>query len=450
MPCGVDPLQLDGLEAMKRLALSTLAPATVVALDGPNFSGRTELLRWLTGLGNGDGPSPDYVASSGRPSAYIGPEVYNSLSGLAATAKAELQLHNAPGSERLIEELTEDLGVVRFQNRNPFQLSGGEQVLLAVSSGLALQPTTLAIDCALEQLEWTMKLRLLRWLQSARFGTTCVLLADNQLSECGRFEPTLSLRDPGARRRDHDLVFDPIRSELPTYIKPMRPCALSLKSLAFHYRQGGTVLRNASSELRPGQLYLLTGPNGSGKSTLAKLLSGVLRPRSGKLLVDELVYQPWTQPGQLVAYHFQNPDLQLFSTSVSAEIQAGPRALGLSPSEAARQADAAIAAFGLTHVRDEHPLDLPFVIRKRVAMAATLAMGRPWMILDEPTLGQDATSSEAIASLLTGLLSFGLGIVIISHSLWLRRRLSAQMLRIEGGILHDDGPYRDALAPDRS
>ncbi len=90
-----------------------------------------------------------------------------------------------------------------------------------------------------------------------------------------------------------------------------------------------------------------------------------------------------------------------------------------------------MAAFGLTDMAHMHPLDLPFVLRKRVALAATLAMGCPWMILDKPTLGQDDETVLSLANIIERLLANGLGIVIISHSRWFRSLIPAKEIELE-------------------
>ena len=172
------------------------------------------------------------------------------------------------------------------------------------------------------------------------------------------------------------------------HIKPTR---IGVKDLSFRYNNASDwVFHDCSFDLEPGKPYILKGPNGSGKSTLAKLLTGVLRPSEGCITRDGLKVDIWKQPGSLVGYHFQNPDLQLFCSSVAEELrppQWVPKGFF----------DVLVRTFGLTHVLASHPLDLPFVLRKRVGLASTVSMVRPWFIFDEPVLAQDKTSAKAVA-----------------------------------------------------
>lgn len=420
--------------------ISKLIRGTAATLEGPNFSGRTDLLRSLTGINHPSGTRLSQVQQFIRPTVYIGPEVYNSISGLCSTVDDELQLHSGCSPQQFyLANMAQEFGLFALGDRNPFTLSGGEQALLTLTSALALHPSILAVDCALEQIDPKLKVQLLKWLLNGTYPETAIAIADNRMSECEEFSQLHhSVKISSDLPLQGRLRFDPIRDDGPLQIRVNPTSRLFLDSITFRYRHGPQVLNNVSIQLESSKLYTLQGRNGAGKSTLARVLSGVLKPNTGEMIAGKSPVKPWKQPGQLVAYHFQNPDLQLFSTSVEDEIQAGPRALGLSSHECADLGAALMYSFGLSHIRKEHPLDLPFAIRKRVALAATIAMGRPWVILDEPTLGQDISSSEAIAKIITGLVAIGTGVIVISHSLWFRRRLPARTLRLEKGVLYSD------------
>jgi energy-coupling factor transport system ATP-binding protein len=241
--------------------------------------------------------------------------------------------------------------------------------------------------------------------------------------------------DATGQRSEDWVAVGPVVSPTSLSDCPRAP-SIHLDGIRFSYRGAGSpVLLDISTTLEPGLVYVLDGANGSGKSTLAKLLAGVLRPQSGAMSLNGSTFQPWREPGTVFAYHFQNPDLQLFSTTVRAEVEAGPRALGLSSDTVGRAARVWGNAFGLEGALDWHPLDLPFVYRKRVALAATFAMVRPWLILDEPTLGQDDETSETIRQMIGALADQGCGILVISHSVGFRERLGGHRLVLKGGRL---------------
>lgn len=433
-------------------ALTGQWPLSVLA--GGNFSGRTRLLRRMTGLPCDDEEDEGAGGARGR-SVYVGPEVYNSVSGLGPTVREELRLHTGrePESSPVVE-LIEVVGLNTLYGRNPFDLSGGEQAMLTVISALALAPDRLAIDGALEQVDAANKRHLLRWLSRPDGAGAKTIIADNFWDEFAAAEKVnvvaMSSCDDGGSR------FGRINGGAELPVGAANPCRVKLDRIQFRYSGGAVVLKDASAELEPGLLYILEGRNGAGKTTLAKILSGMLRPQQGRLSVDGGEALLWRAPGQIFAYHYQNPDVGLFSESVGKEIETSLgrpglllrllrlfgkdrptfRMIDMDASERARRLEAVIEAFGLGGVLWEHPLDLPFVMRKRVALAATVAMGCPWLILDEPTLGQDEASTEAIARLIERVQRLGTGVIVISHSTRLRRRLPARVLTLTEGVLY--------------
>jgi energy-coupling factor transport system ATP-binding protein len=387
---------------------------SLTAIKGENFSGRTKLLR------------TEAAEIPGAPAGvYIGPEIYNYLSALCGDVESELRLH-AVDDERLrhVRPLLEGLELPPLFQRNPFTLSGGQQAAVALASAAAMRRPKACVDSCLEQLDHQHRTNFLRW---AANDDATWLIADNRFEEFEAEMPWTDRREMVAETRPSgEPHLRPLDVSACCAWPELPPAALELDDLGFEYRRGETVLQSISIELQPG-LYVLNGVNGSGKTTLAKLLCGVLRPTSGRIRSGGKDCQFWQSPGHAVAYHFQNPDLQLFAQAVRAEVSLGGKRL------AAADVQALMAAFGLQEVLGRHPLDLPFVGRKRVALAATLAMSTPWLILDEPTLGQDAATMGAIAALIDGLVSAGRGVIVISHSVAFRRRLNATSITLRDG-----------------
>ena len=90
-------------------------------------------------------------------------------------------------------------------------------------------------------------------------------------------------------------------------------------------------------------------------------------------------------------------------------------------------------AFGLQTFAGANPLSLPFPVRKRVSLAATIARRPPWIILDEPTLGADAATIVALAEIIQLLAKAGHGMIVVSHSRRLLQMLNGNALKIENG-----------------
>jgi len=357
--------------------------------------------------------------------------------------RLEIQLHaGRPLGESPIRGLIERLELARIYDRSPFTLSGGEQAMVVIASCLALDPDVLAIDCALEQVDDGPRSVLVNWIANGRRGKYAAI-ADNSLSEWSLEVPNVRIDlEANTSRVDHRC--GPLQFVDCSPIAPRLTGELRLDRLQFAYCAGAPIIRNASARLCAGAVYVLAGKNGVGKTTLSKIVSGLLRPQVGQVLLRGNSVPPWDQPGRLIGYHFQNPDVQLFTTRVEDEICIGLSALGYTTSEVKVRRDWALEAFGLSSVRAEHPLDLPFVARKRIALASILAAGLPWIVLDEPTLGQDQQSREAIRTIISALSRYGTGFVVVSHSQSFRKSLQATSLLLQNGTL----TVADRLGPE--
>lgn len=201
-----------------------------------------------------------------------------------------------------------------------------------------------------------------------------------------------------------------------------QPVVAQAEGLWYEYEDGTTALRGIDLELRHGEMLALLGPNGSGKTTLAKILAGIYRPSRGHVSVLGVPVQSRKQRARLpsrVGYVFQNPDHQLFSRSVRAEIASGLKNIGMALAERQQVVTATLEAVGLASVVDEDPLFLSKGQRQRLAVAAVLAMGPEILIVDEPTTGQDARSVAAIMRLLCDLQQQGKTILVITHDMTL-------------------------------
>lgn len=411
----------------------------IVSLVGANFSGRSSVLRAAAGLSEQEGSLGRNEPLRERRAIYVGPEIYNSLSGLALTVADELRIH---GMRRAASSFVENLIAISeldvLIERNPFLLSGGEQSCLVLISSMLLSPVLLALDGTLEQLAPDLRRRIIQALGSVSQHSCPIILSDNRLSELDSMVESISVREYAKGNLGGNCL--PIGPLCPDAINgfPYRSAQrVVLDNVSFKYPSGPQVLRDTSVVLAPGRPYVLTGKNGTGKSTFAKLLVGILRPTQGKLVLGGSVFTPWLFPGQVVGYHFQNPDLQLFETSVIDEVRGGKHKAKSGSVDPENQADCVLEAFGLTNMAQVHPLGLsfPFVLRKRVALAATLSMQTDWVILDEPTLGQDEVSTRAIAEMVHNLVRLGRGVIVISHSMKLLELLNAEHLSLANGQL---------------
>ncbi len=201
---------------------------------------------------------------------------------------------------------------------------------------------------------------------------------------------------------------------------------LELRGAAHRYPHGPAVVEGIDLAVRPGRALALLGRNGSGKTTLLRLLTGSLRPTSGRLLCageevrhDRRSLDRLRRTVQLV---LQDPDDQLFSASVGQDVSFGPLNLGLPEDEVRARVDEALAALEITGLRDRPTHLLSFGQRKRAAIAGAVAMRPRALVLDEPTAGLDPQGTERLLGLLERLRGDGTTVVMATHDVDLALR----------------------------
>lgn len=193
---------------------------------------------------------------------------------------------------------------------------------------------------------------------------------------------------------------------------------VSVDTIAFH-RDGIPVLIDASLDIHPGQRIAVLGRNGAGKSTLFRQIAGAWKPSSGTITLDGKPYS-YSRKGRdtirnTVQMVLQEPDDQIFATTVAADVSFGPINQGLSDTEVAHRVATALEQCEISHLADRVPHQLSFGQRKRVALAGALAMQPRVLLLDEPTAGLDPCGAARVTEILSDLSAVGTAIVFATH-----------------------------------
>ena len=187
---------------------------------------------------------------------------------------------------------------------------------------------------------------------------------------------------------------------------------IQLERLSYTYPGAARpVLREFSAAFGPGEIVALTGPNGCGKTTLAQLITGMLRPDQGRVLIDgeDLTGQSLFAIGRKLGYIRQNPNRQLFCPTVREELAFGLSRLGITAEEQADRADYWLRLFRLTDKQQAQPLLLSLGEKQRLALACVLSLGAPYLLLDEPTGGLDPRCRRSLGQELLSLAGQGRG-----------------------------------------
>ena len=204
-------------------------------------------------------------------------------------------------------------------------------------------------------------------------------------------------------------------------------------------------LDNMNFSVERGEFVGIIGHTGSGKSTLMQHLNGLLKPTSGKVLLDgqdiwadkKLTRQARFRVGLV----FQYPEYQLFEETVYKDIAFGPKNMGLNKAEIDRRVREAAGFVGLTDAQLEvSPFDLSGGQKRRVAIAGVIAMEPEVLILDEPTAGLDPSGREEIlANIEAYRQAKNATIMMVSHSMNDVARLTDRLLVLNGAHIAMDG-----------
>lgn len=205
-------------------------------------------------------------------------------------------------------------------------------------------------------------------------------------------------------------------------------------------------LDNVDIEINDGEFVALIGHTGSGKSTLIQHMNGLLKPTSGRIVVDG---EDITRAGvkltdirKKVGLVFQYPEYQLFEESIEKDIEYGPRNLGLDQEEITRRVKTAMKMVGLDYetYRNKSPFDLSGGQKRRVAIAGVIAMEPKVLILDEPTAGLDPKGRDDILAQIKILHDeYKMTIILVSHSMEDVGKLAERIIVMNSGKVALEG-----------
>jgi energy-coupling factor transport system ATP-binding protein len=227
------------------------------------------------------------------------------------------------------------------------------------------------------------------------------------------------------------------------------PLAIDIRDARYVYPTGNVVaLGGVDLRVEQGEIIGIIGQNGSGKTTLTKLFNGLLKPTSGSVIINGIDAAKHTvqQMAAHVGYVFQNPNHQLFARTVQAELEFGPRNIGVPDDEIAVRVAEAVEFFGLQDVIEEHPYRVSFPIRKLVGIASIVAMRPSIIIFDEPSTGQDHNTTQIINDLMRRLREEGTTVVCVSHDMPLLADVVERVIVMKSTEIIADATPREVFA----
>lgn len=381
----------------------------------------------------------------------------------------------------LIDEALGAVGMQSLRRRQPSQLSGGQMQRVAIAAALVGRPDLLVLDEPTAALDPDGRREVMTALDSirrraAQQGHPMTIVMAEQHTECflGRADRVVFLNHGRVEADGGMDIFD-MRSDDLEHAGVAQPegasphievvdaprgeqrqqgdgdsddAVIAFDHVTYRYpgapKSSAPALDDVSIAIPRGAFVGLVGRNGSGKTTLVRHLDGLLRPASGTVTVDGLDVARHSVGGMArhVGFVFQNPDHQIFCSTVRDEIGYGPRAMGVPQHEVDAHTDALLDSLGLRDVADAPPATLDYGARRAVAFASVLAMRTPVLVLDEPTACLDANLAERFLQLVDAENSRGATVVMISHDMRAIARHCSHLLRMDGGRVTQWGTIR--------
>jgi ABC-type lipoprotein export system ATPase subunit len=425
-----------------------IRPGEVVAIVGASGSGKSTLLRILAGL---DRPSAGSVESFGVPLerateielvryragvSVIDQQYWRALSPyVTARTAVELPLRlrgwTREAREARAQELLDQVGLGDRGAATPSQLSGGEQQRVAFASALAPRPRFLLADEPTAELDERTAAELVGLLQALvrREGATAIVVTHDRLVE-QMADRIVYVRDGRAiaTRQGPDAPAEPIidasgwrAPDLPPPAPSMAPVppaegsvpAVVVEHLSRTYGTGSAAInavKDLDARFASGGLHIVTGPSGSGKSTLLRLVAGLDRPTSGRVItlgqdLAELDREGLAEfRARDVAFCPQAPRLVPFlSAHENVELALSIRRAGDTTAARQLRAREALDQVGLADVASASPDTLSGGERVRVAIARAVAARPRLLVLDEPTAALDRASATSLIEMLAAL-----------------------------------------------
>ncbi len=220
---------------------------------------------------------------------------------------------------------------------------------------------------------------------------------------------------------------------------------LEVKDLSYSYPDGRAALRGVSFSVEPGERVAILGSNGAGKTTLLLHLIGLLEPVDGEVRIGGvlLTLETVRELRAKIGFVFQDPDDQLFMTTLRQDVAFGPANYGVVGSALDARVTAALGSVGLAGFAERAPHHLSVGERRRAALATVLAMEPEVLVLDEPSAGLDPEGRDRLSSMLGGM---DRTILMVTHDLPYALEVCDRALIMNAGWLVADGPIDRILA----
>lgn len=228
--------------------------------------------------------------------------------------------------------------------------------------------------------------------------------------------------------------------------------SIEAKNISLIYQRSSPVLENISFKINKGEYVGIIGHTGSGKTSLIQLISGLIEPDGGQMLIDgdDINKKGYdrTLLRQKIGIVFQYPEYQLFETTVERDVAFSLKYSALSKEEKAKKVKSALTLMNFEYesVRKKSPLSLSGGERRRAAIAGVLVYEPEILIFDESLAGLDPISRLQFMELTKSLNEKGTTIIVVSHNIDMLCEYAKRILVLNDSRLVSDASSSDTFS----
>jgi energy-coupling factor transporter ATP-binding protein EcfA2 len=480
------------ISAIRHISFSA-NPGEILLIAGASGCGKTTLIRSINGLIprsykgevtgrillHGQDPSGWHLSKISQAVGTVLQDPERQILGSKVLHEVAFGLENQglPRDEIYLraDAALDYLNISSLRLRETFSLSGGEKQKLALAGVLAMRPSILLLDEPLASLDPVSAYETLDMVRRLADEGMTVLMIEHRVEDVLRIHPERvmfmsdgeiryigSLEGLGAVvdyrevKLQADVIMDRAKGDPAPVALKILPGLKDIESnpepivkfenVAFGYTER-EVLHGINLDIQRGDVIAILGPNGAGKTTFVKHAIGLLKPKSGRVLVQgqDTNEASVAQIARTLGYVFQSPSHMLFAPTVREELAFGPQNLKHPKGEIEKEVVEALKVVNLEDMINDPPLSLSFGQQKRVSIAAILAMRSRILVMDEPTAGQDYQNYMNFMDAILQLPGFE-AVLFITHDIDLAIIYANRVLLVADGRLVADGPPHEVLA----
>ncbi|MCM8790899.1 MAG: energy-coupling factor ABC transporter ATP-binding protein [Candidatus Omnitrophica bacterium] len=304
-----------------------------------------------------------------------------------------------------------ELGLDELLDRDTSTLSAGEKQRLAIAGVYAVGPQIILFDEPSTNLDVAGKQSLRKIIKELKDRCYTIVLVEHDTALFEDIATRIYVMENGVLKTGDDAHKSTIRERKAHNFCQDFDAIIEVQDVSYGYDKSSPFFNHLNMIIRKQEVVAFMGNNGSGKTTFFKLLMGILKPQEGRIAVAGDIIRSIDDSAGRIGLLFQNPDEQLFASTVREEIMLGPRQL-----KKACDCEDIMARFDLKKYEYVHPHALSKGERQKVAFASVAALRPDIILLDEPTTGLDEKSWLALMDYAFSLVKEGTTVLFSTHN----------------------------------